>query len=78
MDYANTSEEEMLEDMKNLAEIVDKNGIFCITCDPKKYPQVNAHIEKTKEMLKSQGFYEESDGIFRKPSENLSEISATF
>ena len=80
LDYKNKTSEEMSKDMENLADIVDTNGLLCITCEgqARRHQKVDALINSTTEMLKTRGFYEESNGVFRKLPENLSEISTAF
>lgn len=79
LDYKNSTVEEMSEDMQNLIDITDENGIFCMTCVGNAlHPHAKNLLGITEKKLKERGFYEEPKGVFRKFSETLSEISATF
>ena len=72
----------MLEDIKNLADIVEDNGILCMACNQRKVEKVDNLLNRSEEMLYERGFEKEGDDIFRKTNKHekmsLSENSETF
>ena len=59
-------EEKMIEDMQNLIDVVEDDGLFCMSCVEsmlKKDPQVKSLFDKTINMLQSQGFTMKKDII---------------
>lgn len=82
LDYS-VGDEVMLKDMENLSDIVEDNGLLCMTSNQRNnHEKVGNLMDRSEEMLFGRGFEKVGDGIFKKtnPSENMSleEISATF
>ena len=60
----NVPKEQMLEDMENLADVVDDGGILCLTCvasvmNKAENSEVKELFEETLSMLNAKGFEEE-------------------
>lgn len=50
----------------DLIKLVEKDGIFCFTCDVLHHQNIKEHFDTVIEMLKQAGFTEIEKGIFKK------------
>lgn len=83
LDYE-VGDEVMMKDMENLADIVEDNGLLCMTSNQRDVEKVGSLMQKSEEMFSRRGFEKIDDGIFQKTEKiggdkmSLLELSETF
>lgn len=86
LDYE-VGDEVMMKDMENLADIVENNGLLCMTSNQRSIEKVNNLMNRSEEMLSARGFEKIGDGVFQKAEKSektndsemsLWELSQTF